>query len=144
MESQTIEAPGNVDAVEVVESTFETPATETRKSRIASARAYVQGAPRWAMLAMPALIVALGGYAYLQHGSQAGDSAGQVAMAAPNEQPQPYLPVGYNPNNGPAYGHDGRGDGYAHANGHVGFGFGMGGGMRGAANAWGNGYNGNY
>jgi hypothetical protein len=132
MESQTMEAPVNADAVEVVESRFETPATETRKSRLASARAYVQSAPRWAMLAVPALIVALGGYAYLQHGSQAGDSARQVAMVAPGEQPRPYLPVGYNPNNGPAY---------AHANGRAGFGFSMGGGMRGAANAWGNGYN---
>jgi len=142
MKKQSTEAPEIVEAVETIEATIETPTIEPKKSRLASALAYVQGRSKWVKLAVPALVVALGGYGYLQHGDKAGDYAPQAAMVSPYGQPQPYMPVAYNPNYGPAYGNYGRSDGYGHGNGHASgnFGFSMGGNMSGNGSGRGNGY----
>jgi len=140
------------EQVEVVESAIETPAIEPQQSRAAAALASVKSAPKWVLMTVPALVVALAGYGYLHHGDQA-DVVAQAPMAAGpyGQLEQPYLPVAY----GPAYGNYGSGDaygngygrGYGHGNGQGhgngrargSFSFSMGGDMSGDGNGWSNG-----
>jgi len=44
------------------------PAIEPKQSRLAAALAIVQGAPKWILMAVPADVIALGGYAGLHSG----------------------------------------------------------------------------
>lgn len=149
---------------EAVEAVPAAPATEPKQSRFAAALATVQGAPKWVLMAVPAAVIALGGYGYVQHGDKLfGANSDAVAqapvapmgpmVAGPFGQPQPYaMPVAYDPAYGPAYGHYGRGDaygngygrghGHGHGNGRArgNFSFSMGGDFDGNGSGWGNGY----
>ncbi len=159
MKKQTIETPVTAETLETVEPVLETSAIEPPQSRIAAALAYVKGTPKWVMMTVPALVVAFGGYSYLQQGDKSAEMAGstpQAALVGHAAQPQGFVPVAYDPNYGPAngnYGHYGRGDAYGngngagraygqgHGNGRASghFGFSMGGDMSGAGNGYGNG-----
>ena len=153
MESQTIETP------EAVSTVIDAAAEAPKQSRAAAMWASVKSAPKWVLMTVPALLVAGGGYAYL-HSDKSGESVAavngqQVAMVAPEGQPQGFAPVAYDQGYGPAYarGYDsyGRGDaygngngygrGYGHGrgNGHArgNFSFSMGGDMDGSSSAYG-------
>lgn len=138
------------EQIEPVEAAIETPASAPQQSRAAAALASVKSAPKWVLMAVPALVVALAGYGYLHHGDQADVVAQAPMVAGPYGQlEQPYLPVAY----GPAYGNygssdaygNGYGRGYSHGNGHGNgrargsFSFSMGGDMSGDGNGWSNG-----
>jgi hypothetical protein len=155
MESQTIETP------ETVSTVTESAAVAPKQSRIAAMLATVKAAPKWVLMTVPALLVAGGGYAYLHHGAKSGDSVAavngqQVAMVAPEGQPQGFVPVAYDQGYGPAYygpgyGNYGRGDAYGNGNGYGrgyghghgngrargNFSFSMGGDMDGSSSAYG-------
>ena len=141
--------------------TVETATLEPKPSRMAAALAYVKGAPKWVLMAVPAAVVALGGYSYL-HGDQAGAMVGTAPQAAQVGQGQPlgqapgFIPVAdyygpaygnYGRSHGDAYGNgygNGNGRGYGHGNGNGrargNFSFSMGGDMHGDGNGYGNGY----
>ena len=137
--------------------TVETATLEPKQSRMAAALAYVKGAPKWVLMAVPAAVVALGGYSYL-HGDQAGAMVGTAPQAAQDGQVQPlgqapgFIPVAdyygpaygnYGRSYGDAYGNGyGRGYGHGHGNGRArgNFSFSMGGDMSGDGNGYGNGY----
>jgi hypothetical protein len=135
--------------------TVETLAIEPQQSRLAAAIAAVKGAPKWVLMAVPAAVVALGGYSYL-HNDQAGAMIGtapQAAQVAPAGQQAPgFIPVAdyYGPAYGnysrgysDAYGNGyGRGYGHGHGNGRArgNFSFSMGGDLHGDGNGYGNGY----
>jgi hypothetical protein len=137
-----------------------TPAIEPQQTRLAAALAAVKGAPKWVLMAVPAAVVALGGYSYL-HGDQSGAMIGtapQAAQVAPAGQAPGFIPVAdyAGPAYGNAYGHNaqgdaygngygngyGRGYGHGHGNGRArgNFSFSMGGDMSGDGNGYGNGY----
>jgi hypothetical protein len=146
MENQTTETT----------ETLATPAIEPQQSRLAAAIAAVKGAPKWVLMAVPAAVVALGGYSYLQNdqtGAMIG-TAPQAAQVAPAGQAPGFIPVAdyYGPaygnygrgysdayGNGNAYG---RGHGHGHGNGRArgNFSFSMGGDMSGDGSGYGNGY----
>jgi hypothetical protein len=140
--------------IEATDATTETAALAPQQSRIAAALAYVKSAPKWVLMAVPAAVVALGGYSYLK-GDTAGamtGSAPQAALVAPAGQPQGFVPVAYDPYYGNNYGHSGHGDaygngygrgyGHGHGNGRArgNFSFSMGGDLHGDGNGYGNGY----
>jgi len=128
--------------------TLETPAVAPQQSRLAAAIAAVKATPKWVLMAVPAAVVALGGYSYLQS-DQAGAMIGtapQAAVVGPNGQPV-FVPVAYDPyygsygrSYGDAYGNGyGRGYGHGHGNGRArgNFSFSMGGDLSGDANGYG-------
>lgn len=151
----------NIDNPEAVEAVAAAPALEPKKSLFAAALATVQGAPKWVLMAVPAAVVALGGYGYMQHGDKLfGEKASTVAQApmSPmavgiNGEPQGFVPVAYDPYYGHAYGSNyghygdahgngyGRGYGHGHGNGRArgNFSFNMGGDFDGNGSGWGNG-----
>ena len=147
-----------IETPEALEAVAAAPAIEPKQSRLAAALAIVQGTPKWVLMAVPAAVIALGGYGYVQHGDKLfGDKADAVAqapaVAGPFGQPQPYnMPVAYDPYYGPAYGHYshgdaygngyGRGYGHGHGNGRArgNFSFSMGGNFDGDAYTAGNGW----
>jgi len=153
----------NIETVEAVEVTPEAVAVEAPKSRFASAAAYVKSAPKWVLVAVPAAVVALAGYGYMQQHDNANNLVAQAPMVAgPFGQMSqangnsPIAPVAYGPGYydgyrgyGNGYG-DGYGRGYGHGSGrghgraHGNFSFNMGGDMSGASNGWGNGYGDGY
>lgn len=151
----------NIDNPEAVEAVAAAPAFEPKKSRFAAALATVQGAPKWVLMAVPAAVVALGGYGYMQHGDKLfgakADTVAQAPMspmaAGSNGEPQGFVPVAYDSYYGPAYGSQyghygdahgngyGRGYGHGHGNGRArgNFSFSMGGDFDGNGSGWGNG-----
>lgn len=154
----------NTDSPEAVDAVAAAPALEPKPTRFAAALAAVQGAPKWVLMAVPAAVVALGAYGYVQHGDKLfGDKADTVAQApmapmaaapvvdGPYGEPQGFVPVAYDPYAyGPAYGHYsdaygrgyGRGYGHGHGNGRArgNFSFNMGGNFDGDAYTAGNGW----
>lgn len=140
METQTAENAATPEAA------VETPVSTVKKSRFAASTAFLKNTPKWALITVPALAVALGGYAYMQKNKHGENGTAVAAMQAPTDGPQgpfgqpmpngvqqptapvaygpAYAPVGpyYGPHYGPAYGHDGYaygdGRGYGRGYGH--------------------------
>ena len=131
METQTAENTASPEAA------VATPVSAVKKSRFAASTAFLKSTPKWALITVPALAVALGGYAYMQKTGHGDNGAAVTAMQGPADgalgasgQPMPngaagpvgpvaygpaYAPSGpyYGPYYGPAY----RNDGYAYGDG---------------------------
>jgi uncharacterized membrane protein YgcG len=159
MKKQTAKNIESVDTAEIVdtaETASETSVVEPKQSRAAAALDYVKGAPKWVLMSVPALAVALAGYGYMQQQDGTSDSIAQAPMVAGpyGQVQQANMPVAYapaaaynaGPNNGNYGGGDAYGNGYGrgHGNGNGrargNFSFSMGGDMSGSGNGWGNGY----
>jgi hypothetical protein len=103
MEAQTTADTATTDTVAAA------PVITEKKSRFAATAALLRKTPKWALITVPAVAIALAGYGYTQRNSQNDAGAGIVAMQAPvagsqgayygEPMPQGSGPVAY----GPAY-----------------------------------------
>lgn len=122
MENQNTESTSTADTVAA------TPVVAEKKSRFAAAAAALRSAPKWALITVPAVAVALAGYAYTHRDNQNVDNNGIVAMQAPANGPQGMAPVAYGPAYGAPVGYYGPYPGpyYGSGYGHDGYGYGHG------------------
>lgn len=110
---ETAETGNVVESVGAAETVTDAPVAAAKPSRFAASLARLQQTPKWALITVPVLALALGGYGYMQKKNHAAEPTNAIAMQqAPAPVAGPYNGLYYGPAN------SGYGNGYANSNGY--------------------------